>query len=75
MCLWCTDASDTFNELTHDSAWDRMLQAGTQLMTWFGMACELHRDWHNDMEGLGQLFSNHIPDYRNLMTSYSTFAK
>ncbi|MBM1298812.1 hydrolase [Serratia nematodiphila] len=67
-----TDASGTFNELTRQSAWSRMEAAGAQLMTWFGVACELHRDWRNDIEGLGTLFSNHIPDYRNLMTSYNT---
>jgi nicotinamidase-related amidase len=67
-----TDASGTFNELTRQSAWDRMSASGAQLMTWFGLACELHRDWRNDVEGLGTLFSNHIPDYRNLMTSYNT---
>ncbi|AFJ47248.1 isochorismate family cysteine hydrolase YcaC [Shimwellia blattae] len=67
-----TDASGTFNELTRQSAWDRMSNAGAQLMTWFGVACELHRDWRNDIEGLGTLFSNHIPDYRSLMNSYST---
>ncbi|HEU4805058.1 MAG TPA: isochorismate family cysteine hydrolase YcaC [Nitrobacter sp.] len=66
-----TDASGTFNELTRQSAWDRMSNAGAQLMTWFGAACELHRDWRNDIEGLGTLFSNHIPDYRNLITSYT----
>lgn len=66
-----TDASGTFNALTRDAAWDRMSQAGAQLMTWFGMACELHRDWRNDIEGLGTLFSNHIPDYRNLINSYN----
>ncbi|EMN8761066.1 hydrolase [Serratia marcescens] len=66
------DASGTFNELTRQSAWSRMEAAGAQLMTWFGVACELHRDWRNDIEGLGTLFSNHIPDYRNLMTSYNT---
>lgn len=66
-----TDASGTFNALTRDAAWDRMSQAGAQLTTWFGMACELHRDWRNDIEGLGTLFSNHIPDYRNLMNSYA----
>ena len=66
-----TDASGTFNELTRDSAWRRMEAAGVQLMTWFGVACELHRDWRNDVEGLGALFSNHIPDYRNLMNSYA----
>jgi nicotinamidase-related amidase len=67
-----TDASGTFNELTRHSAWDRMSAAGAQLMTWFGVACELHRDWRNDVEGLGTLFANHIPDYKNLMTSYFT---
>ncbi|WP_130803998.1 isochorismate family cysteine hydrolase YcaC [Acinetobacter ihumii] len=65
------DASGTFNPVTRDAAWDRMSQAGVQILTWFGAACELHRDWRNDIEGLGQLFSNHIPDYRNLMTSFA----
>ena len=67
-----TDASGTFNELTRQAAWERMAAAGAQLMTWFGVACELHRDWRNDVEGLGALFSNHIPDYRNLITSYTS---
>ena len=67
-----TDASGSFNEITRHSAWDRMSAAGVQLMTWFGVACELHRDWRNDIAGLGTLFANHIPDYRNLMNSYST---
>lgn len=65
------DASGTFNEMTQKAAWSRMEQAGAQLMTWFGAAGELHRDWRNDIEGLGALFSNHIPDYRNLMNSYA----
>jgi nicotinamidase-related amidase len=65
-----TDASGTFNPVTRHAAWDRMSRAGAQLMSWFGVACELHRDWRNDVEGLAKLFSNHIPDYRNLMTSY-----
>jgi len=66
-----TDASGTFNALTRQSAWDRMSAAGVQLMTWFGVACELHRDWRNDVEGLGALFSAHISDYRNLISSYN----
>ncbi|MED5388806.1 MAG: isochorismate family cysteine hydrolase YcaC [Pseudomonadota bacterium] len=70
-----TDASGTFNPMTRDAAWNRMSEAGAQLMTWFGTACELHRDWRNDIEGLGTLFSNHIPDYRNLMTSYFTLTE
>ncbi len=48
----------------------RMEAAGAQLMSWFGVACELHRDWRNDVEGLGRLFANHLPAYKNLMTSY-----
>lgn len=67
-----TDASGTFNEITRNAAWARMEQAGAQMLSWFGVACELHRDWRNDIEGLGTLFANHIPDYRNLMASYST---
>lgn len=67
-----TDASGTFNALTRDASWQRMAAAGAHLMTWFGVACELHRDWRNDIEGLGSLFSQHIPDYRNLISSYST---
>ncbi|UDM52844.1 isochorismate family cysteine hydrolase YcaC [Cupriavidus sp. MP-37] len=67
-----TDASGTFNEITRNAAWQRMSDAGAQLMTWFGVAAELHRDWRNDIEGLGTLFSNHIPDYRNLITAYTT---
>lgn len=66
-----TDASGTFNEVARHSAWSRMEQAGAQLMNWFAVACELHRDWRNDIEGLGTLLSNHIPDYRNLMQSYA----
>lgn len=67
------DASGTFNPMTRDAAWARMSAAGVQMMTWFGLACELHRDWRNDIEGLATLFSNHIPDYRNLISSYNTF--
>lgn len=66
-----TDASGTFNPLTRDASWQRMAAAGAQLMTWFGVACELHRDWRNDITGLGELFSQHIPDYRNLISSYT----
>ena len=68
-----TDASGTFNETVRYAAWARMASAGAQMMNWFSVACELHRDWRNDIEGLGNLLSNHIPPYRNLMTSY--FAK
>lgn len=65
-----TDASGTFDKTVQQAAWARMSAAGAQLMNWFSVACELHRDWRNDMEGLGNLLSNHLPNYRNLMTSY-----
>lgn len=65
-----TDASGTFNEIVRNAAWSRMIQAGAQMLNWFSVASELHRDWRNDIEGLGTLLSNHLPAYRNLMTSY-----
>lgn len=65
-----TDASGTFDKTVQQAAWARMSAAGVQLMNWFSVACELHRDWRNDIEGLGSLLSEHIPNYRNLMTSY-----
>lgn len=34
-------------------AWNRMSQAEAQLMTWFAVGGELHRDWRNDIEGFG----------------------
>ncbi|MBP3942565.1 hydrolase [Sphingobacteriaceae bacterium WQ 2009] len=67
-----TDASGTFNQITRDAAWSRMSHAGANLMSWFNVACELHRDWRNDVEGLGSLFAKYIPDYNNLMNSYFT---
>lgn len=65
-----TDASGTFNAAVREAAWARMSQAGVQLMNWFSVACELHRDWRNDIEGLGNLLASYIPAYRNLITSY-----
>jgi hypothetical protein len=59
--------------VARDAAWNRMSSAGVQLINWFGVACELHRDWRRDVEGLATLLANHIPDYRNLMTSYGAF--
>jgi len=65
-----TDASGTFDEVCRYAAWDRMARAGVQLVNWFSVACELHRDWRNDMEGLGNLLAGYIPDYQNLMSSH-----
>ncbi len=65
-----TDASGTFNESTRNAAWLRMANAGAQLVNWFSVVSELHRDWRNDVEGLKNILLNHVPAYRNLITSY-----
>lgn len=70
-----TDASGTFTPVVRDASWARLTQAGAQLMNWFSVACELHRDWRNDVEGLGSLLSKRIPSYRNLITSYMVKGK
>lgn len=67
-----TDASGTFNQTTRDAAWLRMQAAGAQMMTWFGTACELHRDWRNDVAGLAKIFSDHLPAYKCLIGSYES---
>ena len=64
-----TDASGTFNGAARDAAWRRMEAAGVQLVNWFAVACELHRDWRNDMEGLAGLLSKYMPAYANLISS------
>lgn len=66
-----TDASGTFNEAARYAAWARMEANGAQLLNWFSIACELHRDWRNDMEGLAAVFRKYIPSYADLITSHS----
>jgi nicotinamidase-related amidase len=65
------DASGTFNKSVRDAALMRMSQAGAVMINWFAVACELARDWRNDMEGLAGLLGGHLPAYRNLITSYN----
>jgi nicotinamidase-related amidase len=65
------DASGTFNKSVRDAALMRMAHAGAAMTNWFAVACELQRDWRNNMEGLGTLLANHLPAYKNLMTSFS----
>jgi nicotinamidase-related amidase len=65
------DASGTFNKSVRDAALMRMTQAGAVMINWFAVACELARDWRNDMEGLAALLGSHLPAYRNLITSYN----
>ena len=65
------DASGTFNKSVRDAALMRMSQAGAVMVNWFAVACELARDWRNDMEGLARLLGGHLPAYQNLITSYT----
>ncbi|WP_018780762.1 isochorismate family cysteine hydrolase YcaC [Bacillus sp. 95MFCvi2.1] len=65
-----TDASGTFSKQVADAALMRMAHGGIQLMNWFSVAAELHRDWRNDVEGFGALLAKHLPSYQNIMESY-----
>ncbi len=69
------DASGTFNKSVRDAALARMTQAGAVMTNWFAVACELARDWRNDMEGLASLLGGHLPAYQNLITSYQAMSK
>lgn len=69
------DASGTFNKSVRDAALMRMAHAGAVLTNWFAVACELQRDWRNNMEGLATLLANHLPSYKNLITSYQANTK
>lgn len=66
-----TDASGSQNITTRNAAWTRMTSAGVQTVDWFSVACELHRDWRNDIEGLAKLVTSHMPAYKHLMDSYN----
>jgi hypothetical protein len=50
----------TFNKSVRDAALMRMSQAGAVMINWFALACELARDWRNDMEGLASLLGGHL---------------
>ena len=69
------DASGTFNKSVRDAALMRMQQAGAVMTNWFAVACELQRDWRNDMEGLAALLGNRLPAYKNLITGYQALTK
>ncbi|KAI8047721.1 nicotinamidase-like amidase [Gilbertella persicaria] len=66
-----TDASGTFSEAVRDASWLRMQQGGIQLMNWFGVACELGRDWRRDIEGMAALFAKRLPSYAHVMDSFN----
>lgn len=67
-----TDASGTINKDMRDAALMRMVHAGAQTLSWFSAVSELHRDWRNDIAGLGNLLAAHVPIYKNLMDSHNS---
>lgn len=67
-----TDACGTFNETARYAAWDRMSQAGAQLMNWFCISGELQRDWRNDVSGYAELLISHLPRYQHLQISFDS---
>jgi nicotinamidase-related amidase len=65
------DASGTFNKQVADASLIRMAHAGAVITNWFAVACELQRDWRKNGEGLANLLANHLPAYKNLITSHN----
>jgi nicotinamidase-related amidase len=69
------DASGTFSKQVADAALIRMAQAGAVITNWFAVACELQRDWRKNGEGLANLLANHLPAYKNLITTHQANTK
>ena len=69
------DACGTFSPAAREAAHRRLAAAGVQLISWFALACELHRDWRNDIDGFAALFARHIPDYANLISNQTIVAR
>jgi nicotinamidase-related amidase len=69
------DASGTFNPAVRDATVLRMVQAGAVPTNWFAVACELQRDWRNKGEGLATLLADHLPAYKNLITTHQANSK
>ena len=62
-----SDASGALSHEAHGVALMRMGIAGAQLMTWFSVVGELMQDWRRDVQGLTQLFAEHVIPYRDLI--------
>jgi hypothetical protein len=69
------DACGTFSRQVADAALIRMAQAGAVITNWFAVACELQRDWRKNGEGLANLLANHLPAYKNLITTHTANPK
>lgn len=70
-----TDACGTFNDAARYAAWNRMSQAGAQLMNWFSISGELQRDWRDKGQEYGKILSKRLAMYATLMMSYDAQKK
>lgn len=67
----CADASGTTSLAVREAALIRMSDAGAFITNWFAIACELHRDWRHNGDGLAELLTDHFVPYANLITSHN----
>eukprot|EP00026_Physarum_polycephalum_P014705 Phypoly_transcript_15252.p1 GENE.Phypoly_transcript_15252~~Phypoly_transcript_15252.p1 ORF type:complete len:228 (+),score=44.43 Phypoly_transcript_15252:210-893(+) len=70
-----TDASGTFTPQIAADAHARIATSGAQLLNLFAVACELARDWRTDLTGLANYFSQTIPIYGALISSFNSFTQ
>ncbi|EEP78702.1 protein ycaC [Uncinocarpus reesii 1704] len=62
--------NEEFVNAIKKTAHKRLSQHGVQLLNWVAIAAELHRDWRNDIEGFGKIWTDHVPGYWCLAQSY-----
>lgn len=67
------DACGTFNDQVARAALQRAEAAGAILVNWFAVAAELQSDWRGWQNGVGlaKLLATNLPEYGNLITSWS----
>lgn len=66
------DASGTVNELVHNTAMQRMIQAGVIPITWTAVLSELQADWrHSTAPEMAKMFVEHLPTYGLIVHSYN----
>lgn len=64
------DAVGGISPVSHDRAFDRMIQAGAKPVTAISFGCELMRDWaREDAENLRQVMQWYFPERRRLRSS------
>lgn len=66
------DASGTLNNIVHDAAMQRMVEAGVIPTCWFAVVAELQADWRRSTASeMAKLFVEHLPIYGLMVHSYN----